>query len=337
MESDSLSDADPQSPPSPPLVRAGLFLLRNFLTIGIVAGAAAGVRAPGLGLEMQRLGLMPVIIFTVFICSGLSLETGQFLREVRNLRAPLYAILAVSGIFPVVGFAVGKTVGLGPSEFVGLMVVTSSPTTLASGIILSTLAGGSMPIAILITVVCSMTAVFLLPVALQIGLGLSIQVDLPVAQMMLRLGYLIILPTFIGQAIRHPMVNQVRRLKPVLSLLPSLLVVAMIYIAVSRGSDELRGQGLTLIFLVATVVVSIHGIMLCVNYTAGRLMRLPATALRSLTIVASQKTLPISVFVAMTYFPDHATAVVPCVLFHLLQILVDSLIANAWSRRPARA
>ena len=314
----------------------GRFLFRNFLTIGIVCAAAAGVRAPGPGLALQEAGAMPVIIFVVFVCSGLSLETGHFLREARNLRAPLYAILAVSGIFPVMGYAIGKAFAIAPSEFVGLMVVACCPTTLASGIILSTLAGGSAPIAILITVVCSMTAVLLMPIALQVALGLGFHVELPVARMMLRLAYLIILPTVIGQVLRRPLIRQVERYRPLLRFLPIVLVVLMILIAVSRGSEELRGNGLPLILHVTVVVVLLHGVMLVINYTAGRAMRLPDPALRSLTIVASHKTIPISVFVAITYFPDYPTAVVPCVLFHLLQILVDSVIVNAWARRPSR-
>ncbi len=318
------------------IARFGEFLLRNLLTIGIVLAAAAAVRAPQPGLRLQELGAMPVIIFTVFIFSGMSLETGQFLREVSNLRAPVYAVFAVSGIFPVLGFVAGKVFALGPSEFVGLMVVSSCPTTLASGIVLSTLAGGSTALAILITVVCSMTAVLLMPIALQVGLGLATSVELPVAQMMLKLAYLIILPTIIGQLLRRPLKEWIDRLKQVLKVLNVVLIVLMIFIAVSRGAGELWGNGLQLIAHVGAVAVSLHVVMLGVNYSAGRALRLGDAALRSLTIVASQKTIPISVFVAITYFPAHATAVVPCVLFHLLQILVDSLLANAWSRHPAR-
>ena len=316
------------------LVRMGRFLLRNFLTVGIVCAAAAALRAPHAGLALQRLGAMPVIIFVVFIFSGLSLETGHFVREARNLRAPLYAILAVSGIFPVMGYVLGRACDMGGGEFVGLMVVSSCPTTLASGIILSTLAGGSVPIAILITVVCSMTAVVLMPVVLEGVLGLVGHIDLPVARMMLRLTYLIIVPTVIGQVLRRPLMAQIKRYQPVLKLLPIVLVILMIFIAVSRGSEEFRGNGLPVLLHVAGVAVLLHVVMLGVNYTAGRAMRLPAAALRSLTIVASQKTIPISVFVALTYFPAYPTAVLPCVLFHLLQILVDSLIANAWARKP---
>lgn len=329
---DTMSTPNP-SPTWP--TRLGAFVLKNFLTIGIVLAAAAALRSPQTGLYLQDIGAMPVIIFAVFVFSGLSLETGHFLREARNLRAPLYAILAVSGIFPVLGFLAGRLFALAPGEFVGLMVVSSCPPTLASGIILSTLSGGSVPIAILITIVCSMTAVLLMPISLDVGLGLAGNIDLPVAQMMLRLAYLIILPTIIGQALRRPMCGRIDRLGPIVKLLPIVLVVLMIFIAVSRGADELRGNGLQLIGHVAVVAVALHVVMLGVNYSAGRLMRLPAPALRSLTVVASQKTIPISVFVVLAYFPDYPTAVVPCVLFHLLQILIDSLLANAWSHRPS--
>jgi sodium/bile acid cotransporter 7 len=320
-----------------PIRRVGRFLLRNFLTAGILVGAVAAVACPHPGIYLHEAKILPRVIFAVFICSGLSLQTAELLRRARDLKALLYAVLAVSAVFPLLGYVTGKTFMLPPGSFVGLMVVTSSPPALASGIILSTLAGGSVPMAILITIGCSTTAVLLMPTVLEILLGLGMRIDLPVAEMMWDLGLVVILPTVIGQLIRWPLVDRIRRWRPTIALVQSSLVILMIFTAVSKGAGQLRAHGLPLVVHVAAVVVSVHCIMLAINHTAGRTMRLSGPALRSLTIVASQKTLPLSAYVAMTYFPAYPTAVISCVLFHLLQLMVDSLLANHWAGREHAA
>jgi len=311
----------------------GRFVLRHFLPIGILFDAVVGIGRPEYGVAMERVHLLPAVIFAIFVCNGLSLDTGEFLNAFRGLKIPLYSVVAVSGIFPAVGFMLGKLLGLAPGDFVGLMVIASSPTTLGSGIVLASLAGGSLPVAILITVVACASAVLFMPSVLQIVLGLGMRIDLPFGKMMVELGYMIILPTVIGQLLRRSLAENIKRWWGLLSVMPTLLIVVMIFIAVSKGSDGLRGRSPSLLAHVAVVAVGLHVLMLGVNYGAGRIMRLTVPALKSVTIVCSQKTLPLSVFVVLRYFADYPTAVVPCLLFYLSQIFLDSLIAHRWSTR----
>ncbi len=62
---------------------------------------------------------------------------------------------------------------------------------------------------------------------------------------------------------------------------------------------------------------------------------------RAVVLVGSQKTLPIAVTVLGQLggaLPDLAVglAVIPCVVAHLAQILVDSLLVSHWLRQDAR-
>jgi sodium/bile acid cotransporter 7 len=62
-------------------------------------------------------------------------------------------------------------------------------------------------------------------------------------------------------------------------------------------------------------------------------LRLDLAASKALTIVASQKTLPVSAFVVAQAFDDRPAAIVPCIVFHILQILLDTVLAHRWSQR----
>ena len=60
---------------------------------------------------------------------------------------------------------------------------------------------------------------------------------------------------------------------------------------------------------------------------------------RALVLCGSQKTLPIAVTVLTAMAPmmqgPVGLAVIPCVVSHLLQILLDSSLVQRWRREPA--
>ncbi len=317
--------------------RVGQFFLRNFLTTGIMVGAVAAVIWPVPGLALHKANVLPVVIFCVFMFSGLSLEIGELLRQASDLKALVYGVAAVSVLFPIAAYAIGRLSFLPNEAIVGLMIVASSPPTLASGIILSSLAGGSLSLAILLTVGCSATAVLLMPTALQIVLGLGMKIDLPIGQMMRDLALLVILPTIVGQLLRRPIgPDRIRRRRGLLSLLHSSLVILMIFIAICKSSGVLHGHGLSLVVHVMLIVALLHVVMLYVNHAAARMLKLSEPGARSLTIVASQKTLPLSAYVALAFFPNYPAAAIPCVILHLVQLMIDSALANRWAERSAQ-
>lgn len=60
---------------------------------------------------------------------------------------------------------------------------------------------------------------------------------------------------------------------------------------------------------------------------------------KALVLVGSQKTLPVAVTVLQqigTSFGDAGLVVIPCVVSHLMQILIDSWVVTRWNAKEAR-
>ncbi len=162
----------------------GVFLLRlflkNFLMIGILTAAAFGLLWPSPGAVLADANLLPVLIVVIFVCSGLLLQPGSLKCQLRNGRAIGFALLAINIIFPLVALLIARIFNITGDAFIGLLVVAAAPPTLASGIIITTLAGGATALAILLTILGSLSAVVIMPFSLRIVLSLTTEIDLPV-------------------------------------------------------------------------------------------------------------------------------------------------------------
>jgi sodium/bile acid cotransporter 7 len=72
----------------------------------------------------------------------------------------------------------------------------------------------------------------------------------------------------------------------------------------------------------------VHTILLGINYVLGRYcLRLDQTKNRALFFVCSQKTLPVAISVLTALSIISPPALIICVCFHFLQIIIDSFLA----------
>ena len=62
--------------------------------------------------------------------------------------------------------------------------------------------------------------------------------------------------------------------------------------------------------------------------TAARLLTLGRRERNAYLFVTSQKTLPVAISVISIIATDNALALVPCLLFHFIQLFFDSFVAS---------
>ena len=314
------------------------WLKKNFLMLGILAGGTLAIATPHPGAWLAGLrlpgdlALNPILIFTIFVCSGLQLTLGAFRQELRNIPAIAAALVIINLLFPVAAVALAKLFNITGQAFIGLLVVASAPPTLASGIIITGLAGGSIPLAILLTLAGNISAVLIMPIGLKTILAMTTDLRLDVLAMLVKLLYMIILPILIGQTIRRLIPDVVKRRQSSIAFVPSVAIVLIVFMIVSQGSATIRQQSGALA-MVAFVCVILHLAILLASRLTGAALRLTTHAAKAIVFVASQKTLPVSILVLTQAFPDHPAAIVPAITFHILQILVDSLLASWWRQR----
>lgn len=124
------------------------------------------------------------------------------------------------------------------------------------------------------------------------------------------------------------------------SLYPNLVVIALVWGGASQGRDRIIETPLSVFFLLALFVLLAHGTLMAMTWSAGRALKLPRYERKAVVFVASQKSLAISLPLLFLLSSQGqlsedvaATAAVSCILFHLLQVLVDSVAASIWKLR----
>ena len=311
-----------------------------FLPIGLVLALIIGLSIPSWGAaayqwrigDEQGLSFIALNVMLVFIISGWQMRSSEFEGLGHYLRAVGLAVLCNLIIAPLLVLALGGA-GLIPlSLIVGASVMACMPTTLSSGIVISTQAGGDEGLSLLLTVLLSLLGVLVLPFSISLVLDVGAKIDIPIWDLIKKLCIMVLIPFGVGSLIR---LKWGRPKWPVVAYIPLTGIIVVVWAVASSKQSAFVGAGLPLIAMAVGVGVTMHLILLLCTFFSSRLLQLPPTYKRSVVIIASQKTLPIAVAV-LTIIEGQLTAdqlglgMMICVIWHFGQTIIDSVIAAKW-------
>lgn len=302
------------------------------LLIWIFLAVALGVLLPGPGAFLKDASVVEPAVFLIFLFSGRVLEPKPFLEAAKNVRGLILALVSINVLCPALAFALAKLLGLGVDGYAGLMVAATAPTTLASGIIIAVSAGGSQPLAMLITLASSLAGVFIQPLNLKLLLAVGKSVEVAALPLLAKLFAVMVVPTSIGICINRGLGPPGRAMALLSREAPKGLIGLIVYTAVATALPMLQGAkgGLFMIFAAAGLL---HCSALPLNYLMGRRAGMSEPDLKSFTIVSSQKTLPLSLFICLNHLGHLPLAPIAPLAYHLLQIPLDTGLAHFWRTR----
>jgi sodium/bile acid cotransporter 7 len=112
-----------------------------------------------------------------------------------------------------------------------------------------------------------------------------------------------------------------------LQMLNQLLVLAIVWMAMSQARSAIisGGASVGIIFL---LVFSFHGILLAVAGIFTGCLKLGKGRRESVIFMGGQKTLPLSIILQVSLFPQYGLALVVCVLHHLIHLLMDGYLVG---------
>jgi bile acid transporter len=150
--------------------------------------------------ETRLLGIMMMVIM---LGMGASLTWRDFLIAFRKPKGMLVGILCQFGIMPLLGFALAMALDLSPGLTVGLILMACMPGGTTSNIF-SYFSKGVLALSILMTTVCTLTALVMVPLLLEFYssmAGLSGEFKIPAANVAQVLVVLLV-PTVLGMVLR---------------------------------------------------------------------------------------------------------------------------------------
>ena len=269
------------------------------------------------------------VIVLIFFFSGLILNARQIRSGVMDIKGIIAALVIIFLVAPVIGAMFGA-IPLNTGVVIGIFLVSVMPTTLSSGVVMTGAAGGNMAQALVITIMANGLAVFTIPVVLSLLLNLlggSAVVVIDKTAIMIKLGFYVLLPLCGGLTLKLLKKSLMDRFVSRLQLLNQLLILAMVWMAMSQARDAIviGGASMGIIFL---LVFSFHGILLASAGILAGCLKLGRGRRESVIFMGGQKTLPLSIILQVSLFPQYGLALVVCVLHHLIHLLMDGYLVG---------
>ena len=335
---------NPTPSPDEPSTMARLirFLVANYFLVGMLVGVALAYLAPSLGATggplRPEFTVNQVMIRAMFLISGLNLPLTELKKAVTNVKANALIQAFIFGLpAAATAYFLGpalKAAGvLTPRLVDGLVVLACLPTTIGSGVALTTAAEGNVAVSLFHAVFSNLAGIFITPALIFFYLGADCaSVGSPYAAVT-KLTSQVLVPVVIGMGLRAvPAVGTVLSSKPVkgkLKLTSDCIILVIIWNTFCNTFSSGFGvpaSELTSLFVVLSVVL--------VGYKASILAAARAAGLAnrdavSAVYMGSQKTLAFGLPLIKALFegsPELVWFCLPALMYHPMQIALGSAL-----------
>lgn len=309
-------------------------LAKNWFFVGIAVMVLTAFYLPGVGLFIKAYKILNIVIFMGFLLTGLTLDTSSVLAQLKNVRVLLAALISSLFLFPFVAYFLARLVFKAPPDIaVGVLIIGVAPATIASGTVMTAMALGNVPLSLFICVLTNCTSILTIPFILtQLLQFTGTHVDLPVAGMLFSLFLKVLVPTLIGQILRPYLAGMIAPYKKQVSIFNQTIVLMIVLNAVSSAAGRILGSDIAILWIFV-FMFALHWLILAMNFGLSRAIRLDLPSTAAFTIHTSQKTLTVSYIVwAEHFYNSHPMALIPPILYHLTQSVVDTWVAHRFRR-----
>ncbi|MCP4691488.1 MAG: bile acid:sodium symporter [Desulfobacterales bacterium] len=292
----------------------------------------------GLGKWLKARHGPDAVIVLIFFFSGLLLDAGQIRSGLKDVAGTLIALVVIFVISPVLASMLGL-LPMSPGIKIGLFLVAVMPTTLSSGVVMTGASGGNMAHALLITILANIIAVFSIPFALSLLLSMDGggggDVSIDKAAIMIKLGCLVLAPLFLGIIGKHPVKRLGFKIGRRLNIVNQCCILSIVWMALSHTREAII-QGGGLVGAVLALAFVFHGLLLASAAFMARAGQLGRGRMESVLFMGAQKTLPLSIIIQISLFPQYGLALVVCVVHHIVHLLMDGYLVGRLTRPPAK-
>jgi predicted Na+-dependent transporter/mannose-6-phosphate isomerase-like protein (cupin superfamily) len=310
------------------------FLVRRWFLLLLVGGVGLSLWRPGwVRPVVDPLSPRAVVASSLFLMAW-GLESRRLLQAILRPGPALWALAVSYGLLPALAWLVGPLLPL-PDLRIGLLIITSVPCTLASAAIWTRLGGGNEAIALLAILLSTSTSWLATPFWLARTTGTYAATD--TGSMMAGLFLVLIVPVGLAQLSRAipAVVRTVRRGQTLIGTASRLLVCTMMLKGVVAVADHTSGLTVDVLLLTGAVSLGLHLTALAFGVITGRTLGFGRPECIAIAFSCSQKTLPVALFLYEEYYKGECPlAVVALVFYHVGQLVIDTFIADAWTRRP---
>lgn len=324
--------------------------LKRFGLDGFILGLLSAVVLAALWPDLLRSGgLIHIDVFTtygvavVFLLYGLTLSPSKMRKGITNWRLHVVVQMATFVLFPLVGVAFQALFGkrLDPALALGVFYLCALPSTVSSSVAMTSIARGNVPGAIFNASLSSLIGVFLTP--LWVNGFLHAQGEgLPLGPVVLKIVMLVLAPIVLGQILRPFVLRWIEAHIQAAKLLDRATILAIVAnsFADSVAEGVWAAHGLGTLLLIAAISVGLFWVVFALMWGLSRMVGFNREDHIAAIFCGSKKSLAAGVPMARIMFggnPALGLIIAPVMLFHLLQLVMVSVMARRFGKGAVRA
>jgi sodium/bile acid cotransporter 7 len=317
------------------LRRLAIFTDPMILTLLVALALAAAVPVAGASATAAR-EVSNVGIFVLFLLNGMRIPRREIACGLANWRYVLPLTLWVFGAMALIGLGFQWLAAglLPPLVGLGFLYLGVLPSTVQSATSYTTLAGGSIALAVVGAALLNIIGVVVsAPLFALLGGGAAAEIG---SDVIIRIGLILLLPFAIGQALQGWTAEWVSARKGQIVWLDRCVIGLSVYVAASGA----MAQGLPGMFAAhdwAVLMVLVLAYLALASWGAwaiGGPLGLPRADRIAFLFGGSQKSIAIGApLAAILFAPDVAGFVIaPLLVYHLAQLVLAAPLASRFAR-----
>ncbi len=312
---------------------------RQWFLLALVVCLALGFGLPDLIRPLAQIGLLrSMITGSVLFLMGLTLDARSIGRAVRR---PMPALLGIGFNTLLIPLLALPALWLFSTPLGGGLIVGSLvPCTLASAAVWTRKAGGDDGVAMVVSVVTNLSCFLVAPLGLWLILGQVAEIS--AVDQITNLALWVVLPMIAGQWVRRLFLTEwAANHQTQLAALAQIGILVMVAFGSVASADHIAdrpGDGVTSgvaleILAVGTMAIGIHCMALAIGVAAARALGASAAEQIAVGLAGSQKTLMVGLQIAL----DCGVSVLPMIIYHVGQLMIDTLVVQRWAERQKAA
>lgn len=318
-------------------------LARDWFLLGMLAAVVLAALFPEFGASggpMHADVVADVGIFAVFLLHGLGLPAAQLRAGVVTWRVHVVVQAFTFVVFPLLWWLGDVLVGrwLPADLSMGLLYLCAVPSTISSSVAMTGVARGNVPAAIFNASLSSLLGIVLTPLIIALFASATGQ-SLSMGQAILKLSTLLLLPLALGQLLRPLVGGWFARYRPYTNAFDRVFILVLVYSSFcdSIASGLFSDYGAEVLGMAFVGAVLILAIVLVLTTRTARVLGFSKEDEITVVFCGSKKTLASGVPMARLLFgasPALGLIVLPLMFYHQAQLLVCSLLAERYAKRP---
>ncbi|RNI27819.1 bile acid:sodium symporter [Rufibacter immobilis] len=302
---------------------------------------------PELGEENGPLPLEEVTIYGValiFFFYGLRLSPAKLKAGLSDWRLHMVVQLSTFLLFPVLvwgSHAVAPNSAT-PALWLGAFYVAALPSTVSSSVVMVSIAGGNIPAAIFNASISSLIGVFMTPVWMSFFTSTSSAADMDLTSVILKLMLQVVLPVTLGILLNRKFGAFAEAQKSRLRLFDQTIILLIVYSSFcdSFARNMFAGFSALDLFLLGAAMVALFLVVTGLTALISNLLGFSRENRITAMFCGSKKSLVHGTVMSKVLFPDANTVgiiLLPLMLYHALQLIIASMLAQRMARKGASA